>query len=78
MEFTPTLIEKQTCLEISIIFSNILNRFGLFQVSWACKFFKRYIEEKIFPTTLADKCIKVFLNKQLAQKFVEHVLKKEF
>ena len=42
-------------------------------------FLKDVLKKKFFPTTLADKCIEAFLNKQLAQKIVEPaVLKKWF
>ena len=40
-------------------------------------FLKDVSKKKFFSTTLADKYIKVFLNKQLAQKIVEHAALKK-
>ena len=33
--------------------------------------------KKIFPTTLVDQCIEIFLNKQFVQKSVEHTVPKK-
>ena len=35
------------------------------------------LRKKLFPTTLVDKWIKIFLNKQFAQKIVEHTFSKK-
>ena len=40
-------------------------------------YLKEALKKNYFPTTLVDKCIKIFLNKQLAKKVVEHRVPKE-
>ena len=35
------------------------------------------LRKNSFPATLVDKCIKIFLNKQFAQKIVEHKVPKK-
>ena len=40
-------------------------------------YLKEALKKNYFPTTLVDKCIKIFLNKQLAKKVVGHRVPKE-
>ena len=40
-------------------------------------YLKEALKKNYFPTTLVDKCIKIFLNKQFTQKVVEHRVPKE-
>ena len=38
---------------------------------------KDVLRKNSFPTALVEKCIKIFLNKQFAQKIVEHTVPKK-
>ena len=40
-------------------------------------YLKDVLKNNYFPTTLVDKCIKMFLNKQFAHKMVEHTVSKK-
>ena len=40
-------------------------------------YIKDVFKKNYFPTNLADKCIKIFLNKQLSQKILEHTVPKK-
>ena len=37
----------------------------------------RVLKKNPFPSTLVDKCIKIFLNKQFSQKILEHTVPKK-
>ena len=45
--------------------------------SWFDFYLKDVLKKNSFLTTLFDKCIKMFLNKQFTQKIVEHTVPKK-
>ena len=40
-------------------------------------YLKDLFKKNCFPTTIVDKCLKIFLNKQFSKKVVEHVVPKK-
>ena len=56
---------------------SIVSDFSKFQEE--VNYLKDVLKKNSFPSTLADKCIQVFLNMQFSQKILEHTApKKEF